>query len=491
MNLSKSLYTRGIQCPKSLWLKKYKSEVLTLPNDQARGVFETGNFVGEIACELFPNGKEVSYTKDYAQMIATTQEYLDNGIQNIYEATFEYEGILVMVDILHNDTDGVSIYEVKSSTAVKDIYLHDVSIQYYVLQNLGFKIKTANIVHINNNYMRDDYLNLDELFTIVDVTNETLSLQTDIPNRLNGFNHYLSNPNKEPKIDIDKYCKKPYDCDAKEYCWNIQAKIPEYSIFNIFNLGSKKQKELYENGIVNIDDIPDTFEMTQNQEKAVQNYKSKQTYINEEKIKDFVSSLSYPIYHLDFETFQQAIPQFNGIKPFEQIPFQYSIHIEHENGDLEHKEFLAQEGIDPRIQIAQRLCEDIPKEVTILTYNMSFEKGVIQKLASSFEEYSSHLLSINTNIDDLMVPFRNKDYQTPDMNGSYSIKHVLPALVPDMAQAYKELDGVQNGTQAMNAFANMSQLEDEEKEKMRDALLEYCKLDTLAMVKILGRLKEV
>lgn len=491
MNLSKSLYTRGIQCPKALWLKKYKNEVLTPPNDQAQGVFETGNFVGEIACELFPNGKEVPYTKNYSEMIETTKEYLDDEIKDIYEATFDYQGILVMIDILHIDSDGVSIYEVKSSTAVKDIYLHDVSIQYYVLQNLGYKIKSANVVHINNNYVREEYLSLNNLFTIVDVTEDVISLQSDIPNTLSSFETYLSDTNNEPKVDIDKYCKKPYDCDAKDYCWRIQRQIPEYSIFNIFNLGTAKQKELYNQGIVNIDDIPDSFDMTATQAKSVQNFKSKQTFIDDEKIKDFVSSLSYPIFHLDFETFQQAIPQWKGIKPFEQIPFQYSIHVEYENGTLEHKEFLAEDGIDPRIQIAQKLCEDIPKDVTVLTYNMSFEKGVIQKLASNFEEYSSHLLTISSNIDDLMVPFKNKDYQTPDMNGSYSIKNVLPALVPKMTQAYKELNGVQNGNQAMNAFANMSKLEEEEKHKMRDALLEYCKLDTLAMVKILGKLKEV
>jgi hypothetical protein len=194
---------------------------------------------------------------------------------------------------------------------------------------------------------------------------------------------------------------------------------------------------------------------------------------------------------LDFETFQQAVPEFKGISPFMQIPFQYSLHIEHEDGMLEHKEFLAQEGIDPREMLAQRLCEDMPRDVTVLAYNMSFEKGVISKLAASFESLSEHLLHVNENIKDLMTPFQQKYYVTPSMQGSYSIKYVLPALVPGMEQAYKQLEGIQNGGQAMNAFANMSKLDDKEKEKMRDALLAYCKLDTLAMVRVLGKLKEV
>ena len=503
MTLSKSLYTRGIQCPKSLWLKKYKSDVLTPPDESAQAVFDTGNVVGDLACEIFPNGKEVPFSKNYDEMIAQTQKWLDEGVSNIYEATFNYNGILVMVDILHApratarkyswgvEPEGVEIYEVKSSTSVKDIYLHDVSIQYYVLQKLGFHIKSAHVIHIDKTYIRGDELELDGLFSIVDVTEDVVALQENIPRILEEFENHLSDKENEPEIEIGKHCHNPYECDAKNYCWRVQRGIPDFSIFNIFNLGSKKQIELYEQGIIDIKDVPDSFAMTANQKQAVENYKSTQTHINEEAIKAFVDTLTYPIYHLDFETFQQAVPEFKGISPFMQIPFQYSLHVEHADGSLEHKEFLAQEGIDSREMLAQRLCADIPRDATVLTYNMSFEKGVITKLAASFENLSEHLLHVNENIKDLMTPFQQKHYVTPSMQGSYSIKYVLPALVPAMEQAYKQLEGVQNGGQAMNAFANMSKLDDKEKQKMRDALLAYCKLDTLAMVRVLGKLKEV
>ncbi|MBN2816036.1 MAG: DUF2779 domain-containing protein [Campylobacterales bacterium] len=491
MNLSKSLYTRGIQCPKALWLKKYKPSVLTPPDEAAQAVFETGNVVGDFACELFPEGREVAFTRDYAEMIATTKQWLEDGVQDIYEATFNFDGILIMVDILHIDGDGVSIYEVKSSTEVKDIYLHDVSIQYYVLENLGFSVKSANVVHINNEYVRGDELDINELFKVVDVTSEVVELQANIPTILEEFEVYLRNREDEPNIDIGKHCNKPYECDAKEYCWRVQRAIPEYSIFNIFNLGSKKQVELYSRGIINIEDVPDDFDMTANQAQAVQNYKSKTSYIDKENINSFLQNFTYPIYHLDFETYQQAIPEFKGIKPFEQIPFQYSLHIEHEDGTLEHKEYLSQDSIDSRFELAKRLCEDIPSCVMVLAYNMSFEKGVIVRLAKSFPDLSWHLLAINENMQDLMIPFQKKWYVTPAMQGSYSIKYVLPALVPEFEKAYKELDGVQNGSQAMNAFANLSKLSDAEKQKMRDSLLEYCKLDTLAMVEIHKKLREV
>ena len=494
MNLSKSLYTKGIQCQKALWLKKCNKEVLTPPDETARARFETGKEVGDLACELFPNGREIAYTPNFDEMIKQTTKYIDEGIKYIYEATFSFNSILVMVDVLEVHEDGVSIYEVKSSSSVKDIYVHDTSIQYYVLKELGFTLISANVVHINSSYVRADTLELDKLFTIVDVTQEVIDLQINIPTILKEFETVLEDKVNEPNIDIGKHCHDPYVCDAKDYCWKTQRQIPEYSIFNIFNLGSKKQIELYSQGIKNIEDIPDDFDMTANQKAAVQIYKSKEifsTLIKKEKIKEFVDTLTYPIYHLDFETFQQAIPQFQGISPYQQIPFQYSLHIEHENGTLEHKEYLALDGIDPREQLARRLIEDIPNDVTVLAYNMSFEKGVIQKLADSFSELSSHLLSINENMKDLMIPFQKKYYVTPDMNGSYSIKYVLPALVPELARAYKELDGVQNGSQAMNAFANMSKMEEGEKRKMRTSLIEYCKLDTLAMVKILERLRGI
>ncbi|MGB5920228.1 DUF2779 domain-containing protein [Arcobacter sp.] len=491
MNLSKSLYTKGIQCPKSLWLKKYKPNVLTPPDESAQAIFDTGNIVGDFACQLFPDGKEVPFTREYDEMIATTKKWLDEKLSSIYEATFTYEGILVMVDILTISEGEVSIYEVKSSTEVKDIYLHDVSIQYYVLNNLGYKIKSAHVVHINNEYVRGDELDIYELFKIVDVTSEVETMQTNIPNILKEFETYLSDKENEPNIDIGKHCNKPYECDAKNYCWKVQREIPDYSIFNIFNLGSKKQIELYNQGIINIADIPQDFDMTANQKQAVENYKSKVSYIDKENIKAFLENLTYPIYHLDFETYQQAIPQYKGLKPFEQIPFQYSLHIEHEDGTLEHKEYLAQDGVDSRYELAQKLYNDIPNDVTVLAYNMSFEKGVIKRLANTFAHLEQHLLAINENIQDLMTPFQKKWFVTPSMNGSYSIKYVLPALVPEFEKAYKDLVDVQNGSQAMNAFANMSKLEEGEKMKLRSSLLQYCKLDTLAMVKVLERLKNI
>ncbi len=489
MNLSKSLYTTGIQCSKALWLKKYKSEVLSPADESAESRFKTGHTVGELACDLFPNGVKVDFNPNLEQMVKETNKLFDNGVSVIYEAAFSFENTLVIVDIFEIDSDGVSIYEVKSSTSLKDIYLHDVSIQYYTLQNLGYKIKSANVVYLNSNYVRVDELDIKELFVVEDVTETIKLLQEAVPTNLQIFQTYLANKENEPNIDIGKHCKNPYECLALDYCWRVQRNIPSYSIFNIFNLGSKKQIELYSQGIIDVDDIPDDFDLTANQKAAVDNYKSKQTYIDKTSIKEFLKTLTYPIYHLDFETFQQAIPEFKGLSPYEQIPFQYSLHIEYEDGRLEHKEFLAEDGADPRYELLKSLVENIPSNTTVLAYNMSFEKGVIKKLANLYGEFTYDLMIMHDNMQDLMVPFQKKWYVTPSMKGSYSIKYVLPALVPEMEKAYKNLDLIHNGGEAMNAYANMSNLSYEEKMAYRKALLEYCKLDTLAMVEVLNGLK--
>ena len=492
MTLSKSLYTRAIQCPKSLWLKKYKPEELSPPDASAKALFETGNIVGDLAYGLFPDGREIPFdAHDFKSMARLTQAYLDEGMENIYEATFIHEGIVVMVDILRQTPLGLELYEVKSSTDVKLIYLHDVSIQLYVLEALGFRVGACHVVHINSGYVREEALELEKLFVVVDVTGEVRDLQSSIPEKLEAFEAYLDDKYHEPNIDIGKQCNDPYECDAKAYCWKAQRNIPEYSIFNIFNLGSKKQQELYAQNIVTIEDIPEDFAMTPIQWQKVENWKKQHTFIDHEAIAEFLETLTYPIYHLDFETFQQAVPLWSGVSPYKQIPFQYSLHVEHKDGTLEHKAFLAEAGVDPRRVLAEKLVKDIPLHVNILTYNMSFEKGVIASLAQLFPDLSPKLMHLHDNIKDLMLPFQKGHYVTPTMQGSYSIKYVLPALVPEMEQAYKKLEGIQNGGDAMNAFASLHVKRLDEQMKVREQLLKYCELDTLAMVKVLEKLKSL
>ncbi|EGG0461655.1 DUF2779 domain-containing protein [Campylobacter lari] len=491
MFFSKSRYTRGTQCAKSLWLKTYKNEVLSVPDENALAKFNTGNKVGELACNLFPNGVKIEFEgSSFDEKCEQTRKLLENNQEVIYEATFCYDGILIMIDILQNTKDGLIVNEVKSSTSLKDVYIDDCALQYYVLSNLNYKIKQVNLIHLNNEYYRGDFLDINQLFKINDITKEVLLNQNQVKENLKYFEEILSK-NKEPNIDIGTHCFDPYECDGYEYCWVKQRNLCENeNVFNISRLNANKKFELYQKNIINFKDIKDLSIFNENQQIQIKASLNKEIYINKENIKNFLSTLTYPIYHLDFETFMQAVPEYKGVKPYMQIPFQYSLHIDYKD-KLEHKEFLSECGIDPRYELVRNLINDIPKDACVLAYNASFEKGVIRNLALAFPEFSEHLLNIEKNIKDLMIPFQNKDYYHYKMQGSYSIKKVLPALIPDMEQAYNDLDLIHNGSEAMQSFEAMQNMDENERKAYRQALLEYCKLDTLAMVKILKHLEEL
>ncbi|EAL2830193.1 DUF2779 domain-containing protein [Campylobacter lari] len=427
-----------------------------------------------------------SFDEKYEQ----TKKLLKNNQEVIYEATFCYDGILIMIDILQNIKDGMIINEVKSSTSLKDVYIDDCALQYFVLSNLDYKIKQVNLIHLNNEYYRGDFLDINQLFVINDITKEVLSNQNQVKENLKYFEEILSK-NEEPNIDIGTHCFDPYECDGYEYCWIEQRNLCENeNIFNISWLNANKKFELYQKNIINFKDIKDPSIFNENQQIQIKASLNKEIYINKENIKKFLDTLTYPIYHLDFETFMQAIPEYKGIRPYMQIPFQYSLHIDYKD-KLEHKEFLSECGIDPRYELVRNLINDIPKDVCVLSYNASFEKGVIRNLALAFPKFCEHLLNIEKNIKDLMIPFQNKDYYHYKMQGSYSIKKVLPALIPDMEQAYKNLNLIHNGNEAMQSFEAMQNMSENERKSYCQALLEYCKLDTLAMVKILKHLEEL
>ncbi|CAM2899060.1 DUF2779 domain-containing protein [Helicobacter burdigaliensis] len=488
MNLSKSRYTRGVQCAKSLWLRTYKKDVLSEPDKNALAKFDTGNKVGELACMLFPNGVKIDFMgSTFIEKCEQTKKLLQNNQEVIYEATFIYEGIVVMVDILQNTKEGFVLNEVKSSTSLKEIYKDDCALQYFVLENLNYKIKQVNLIHINNAYIGEEELEVDKLFMHCDITDEVIAKQKEVKENLEKFKQVLEDSKEEPNMDIGEHCFDPYLCDAYEYCWEKRRGLcQKEDIFSIARLKMSKKIELYKKGIVDLKDIKDFSPFNESQKIQIKASLKKEIKIDKPKIKEFLSTLNYPIYHLDFESFTQAIPEFEGTKPYMQIPFQYSLHIDNKT-TLIHKEFLAECGIDPRFSLATSLVRDIPKDVCVLAYNASFEKSIIKNLASLYPSLSEHLLNIEKNIKDLMIPFKDKFYYHYKMQGSYSIK----SLIPQMQEAYKSLNLIHNGSEAMESFELMCLMDKEEREAYRKALLEYCKLDTLAMVKILAHLEEV
>ena len=503
-NLSKSSFIQGVRCSKLLWLRKNKPEIFAPHSEETLAIFDTANEVGRLACDLFFfGGKRIEYSElSFNERIKQTQEWIDQGVENIYEATFQYNGVLVMVDILHKNADGsFEIYEVKSSSwgknkKFKDIEKHipDVSIQYYVLSGLGLNVSKASLTLLNGDYVRGKDLEIDKLFVHKDVTNEVISFQINIVNYLADFNNVLSESDNEPNIDIGHYCgnSKSKYCDARDYCWKVQRNIPDYSVFNIFSLTkNSKSIQLYQQGVVKVEDISPGFKLTPIQKFYVDSWKLKKVVVDKAKLNNFLNSITYPIFNFDFETYQKAIPEFNGVKPNQQIPFQYSLHIKHSDGSLEHKEFLAESGVDPRLKIVKSIVKNIPKNVTILAYHARFERDRLVELADMYPDYADHLINIRDNIVDLEEPFSKRYFYMPEMKGKSSIKIVLPLLVPDMEAAYKDLDVVHNGGEAMRIFPALQNMTDQDEiQRIRNGLLEYCKLDTFAMVKLLEVIRE-
>ena len=485
-SLSKSKYCNAWQCPKMLWLDTYKSNEKDDSNNDS--ILDNGTEVGIVAKDLFGKHTDITFNEDLKVMLLETSKLLEQDNITITEASFSYQNNFCSVDIFVKKNQEINIYEVKSSTEIKNIYIADLAYQYYVLNSLGYKIKTANIVYINSNYIRRGNLNLQELFIIEDLTNIVKDKLLEVKDNIEMFNNIMNNK-KEPNISIDNHCFNPYKCPFFQYC---TKKLPVNNVFKIRGMSNNKKIELYHKKIYTYEDLLKTDINTKYKQQIEFELYNKEDYINKDHIQEFLNTLSYPLYFLDFETFQQSIPKYDNIKPYMQIPFQYSLHyLEKENSILNHKEFLAKEDIDPRRSLAESLVNDIPKDVCILAYNMTFEKSVIKNLAYLYPDLKEHLLNIYNNIKDLMIPFYKRDYYTKDMLGSYSIKYVLPALFPeDENLNYHNLELIHNGSEAMNAYANLGNLSKEEREIVRHNLLKYCELDTYAMVKIWEKLKE-
>ena len=487
MNLSKSKYCSGIQCKKILWLDKNMPEVRV--ETASESVLENGTEVGELAKQLFGEYIDIEFNSNLNNMINDTKKALKNDKCIITEASFNYDNNFCSVDILKKDGNNYEIYEVKSSTHVTEVYLNDISYQVYVLKSLGYNVVKASIVYINNKYVRNGKLELNKLFNIKDVTKDSLSRQDMVKENIDSIRLYMKNTN-EPIENLDIKCSEPYPCPFFNYC---SRNLPKDNIFNIRSLRKSTMYKLYNEGIYKYEDLLNTNINDKYKEQIEFELYDKEDYIDKKSIKKFMDTLSYPLYFLDFESCQQSIPMYDGVSPYMQIPFQYSLHyILEEDKNIEHKEFLAIHDIDPRRKLAEQLVNDIPKDVCVLAYNMSFEKTVIKKLASIYPDLSEHLLNIHDNIKDLMIPFYKRYYYSKGMHGSYSIKYVLPALFPDDPSLnYHNLDLVHNGSEASNTYMQLGKMDEKSREEARYNLLKYCELDTYAMVKIWQKLKEI
>jgi len=508
--LSKSRYTAFCQCPKNLWLKVYHPDVATIdPGVEAR--FEQGNEVGDLAMGLFGPYEEVTIENpdgglDLTKMCALTQKYMNDGVDNICEASFAIDGHYCAVDILRRNGEGWDIYEVKSTSfpmfnekpSKLEKYVPDIAYQKWVLMQCGVNVTGTYLVCLNSDYVKDGAVELKKLFVIKDMQKLVDKMIDEVGIKANEALRVIAN-DEEPMVDLSEHCRKPYQCAFWAYCKELHG-VPKPSVFDVYGGSNKSKKEdtfyfpeklkLYQAGKMSFADLNDDVQLGRIQRLQVNG----KEYVNKEGIREYLNRLSFPLYFLDFETMQYAVPRYDGTIPYQQVPFQYSLHIkESANAPYQHKEFLApSDGSDPRRALAEQLCDDIPMGVCILAYNKDFERNRIKELAAAFPDLSEHLLDIEKNIKDLIDPFRDGYFYEPAMEGSFSIKSVLPALFPDDPSLnYHNLTGgVQNGGEAMDIFPKIQFMTPADAKAARAALLEYCKLDTWAMVKVWEKLNE-
>lgn len=486
--LSKSTFMYGWQCPKRLWLHKNRPDIRDEVSDEQEQVYQRGTSVGVLARQLFPGGKDASPPDpfSYLQSVQQTYDWIVSGEKVIYEAAFQYDGVLAALDILVCERGKWKVYEVKSTTQVKEQHIQDAALQYYVLKNAGINADDFFIVHLNGDYIRRGALDIQALFSRTSVYREVLELQADIENQILENKETLRK-RTEPDQDIGPYCSNPYPCDFSGYCWQH---IPFPSVFNITRMTTEKKFALYRESIIELGKVYESAELTFRQELQVRGHLEGYTHMEPDNIRNWLSQLQYPIYYMDFETFMPAVPMYDGSGPFQQIPFQFSVHRQDiPGGPLVHAEYLGEPETDPRPEFILQLLLVLGNKGTILVYNMSFEATRLRELMEDFPGTAAAIEKIFPRMYDLMEPFQKSWYHTPEMNGSYSIKQVLPALVPEMG--YDELD-IAGGGQAMAAFEGLLQVTDQaEREKIRKGLLAYCGMDTLAMVKIVEKLFEI
>ncbi|HCY74367.1 MAG TPA: DUF2779 domain-containing protein [Ignavibacteriales bacterium] len=486
--LSKSSFVRGVQCEKHLYLYKYHYKEMDQLSDMQKAIFKRGTDVGKLAQQLFPDGIDASPATqfEYDKAVKHTKELLANKQKVIYEASFNFSDVLSVADIVVNEKSGLRVFEVKSSTSISETYIRDAALQYWVISNCGYKIKDFSITYINNQYVRKGKLNFEELFITESVLKLILPLQKWVEENVTRFKKVLAK-RSVPVIDIGEHCYDPYICGFYEYC---RKHIPENSVFDLSGIHLNKKYDLYRSGIIRLDDLTEDVELSKNAKLQLDVYKSKKDLIDKKAIKEFLSDLSYPLYFMDFETFQPAVPMFDNSKPYQQIPFQYSLHHKkNKNGKAEHFEFLADAGTDPRIKFIENLLRDTKGGGDILTYNKSFETLRLKEIAESFPNYKKVIEERINRIKDLMLPFQKKYYYTYKMQGSYSIKYVLPALIPELS--YENLE-INEGGLASVAFESLYFETDLMRiAEIRNNLTEYCKMDTYAMVRLLEKLESI
>ena len=486
--LFKSQYLKGLQCPKALWLYRHQPDLATPISEQKQWLFDSGHEVGIVAQSYFDSGyliDEPYYEIDKA--IKSTVNSVANGEEIIFEATAcSDDGAYSKIDIFQKVTAANTwdLIEVKQSTGIQDYHLDDIALQRYAFTGAGYDVRRSILMHLNREYVRIGELDPQGLFVLEDCTDLAKSRMLAVTAKLAELLMDV-NQAEEPKIAIGRRCNDPFECDYMVYCWRH---VPEYSVFNVF--GGAKLDSLLSMKVIDIADLPASFQLTDHQRIDINAYKNQSVYVDKASIRNLLDSLVYPLYYLDYETIFPALPLFDNSSPYQQIPFQFSLHIQKApGGTLEHIEFLHTDLTDPRPSFTTELIESCGTSGSVVVYNKGFESRINRELGATLPQFRSALEAINARMVDLLVPFRSRYMYHPKMLGSASIKRVLPAFVPGLNYDGMEIsDGDTASRKYLMCIKGI--FSEAEKAKIFNDLRQYCEMDTYAEVKLIEKLYE-
>lgn len=488
--VSKSDFLKYLCCPSYLWLWKHKRDVVPVDEEEAINQrLEQGNEVERYARKLFA-GATLIQTKGLAAM-AETQKLIAGGAKTLFQATVVTDsGLLAMADIITYDevTSSWTLYEVKSTNSIKPEHIQDVTFQKVAFEDAGYDIGSVGVIYLNKDYVRQAAIEPHDFLTRTNVTDEVGKLLPTVRQQAYQAVDFIHKSYRPEGCDC-RLKPKSGHCPTFHY---LNPDVPEYSVFNISRIGKKSLDLLIDSDIYNVHEVPDDIKLSIPQRNQINVAKSKEPIIDKRAIAELLKTLEFPLYFLDYETVSTAVPLYNGCTPFQQIPFQYSLHILREpNAELEHHDYLGRSGTETPVEgLIKSLSEQIGETGSIIVWYKVFETGRNAEMAKAYPQYADFLLSLNNRVFDLMEVFSKQHYVHHRFNGSNSIKAVLPVLISDVS--YKEMDIGNGATAAIRWLdAVTGVVSSEEATKTYDALIKYCCLDTLAMVKIYNYLTEL
>ncbi len=473
--LSKSKIMAGLQCPKRLYLEVHHPELLDF-SDEAERAFSMGHEVGEAARTLHPGGKLIEHQGNLKIAMDETRRLLDApGEVTLFEPAFQHGRTLVRADIFSRHRQQYRLLEVKSSTSLKPHYVNDVAIQSWVIQGAGYPLKTAHLAHIDNTFVYPGGGDYHGLFASQDVTEETAPLIEQIPGLVANFQKILQGP--EPEIEVGPQCTDPYECPFLSHCSPPAAEYP----VTILPYGGKLAKTLVAEGYTDLRDVAGERLVKEQHVRVWRATKAGTAELSSEAAAE-LRTLPYPRFYLDFETIQFPVPNWAGTRPYEQLPFQWSCHIETADGRLAHIEFLDTGGQAPMRQFAQSLIAAIGSNGAILVYS-PFERTILRQLIQRFPDLEASLSRLIARLFDL-YPHAQAHYYHPAMKGKWSIKAVLPTIAPELD--YQNLGEIQDGGDAQTAYREIIHPDTnaERRALLEQGLREYCRHDTLALVRV-------